>query len=161
MEQQFVDVLSCKEEVKNSLGDYGDQFCNYSDYQYICDVISEISDSNVDIFYYDLFEWCKENFEYVEKAIGEGLCDLSNPDIPKMIQAGQYTKIQQDLYNNLDAIMYNYCMNYILNALQLEKITKEQDEQIQEKCTDVDNNDTLEDFTDFINKLLNINNEEE
>ena len=161
MEQQFVDVLSCKEEVKNSLGDYGDQFCNYSGYQYICDVIFKIPDSNVDISYYDLFDWCKENFEYVEEAIGEGLCDLYNPDIPKMIQAGQYIKIQQDLYNNLDAIMYDYCMNYILNALQLEKITKEQDEQIQEKCTDVDNNDTLEDFTDFINELLNINNEEE
>ena len=161
MEQQFVNVLSCKEEVKNSLGDYGDQFCDYSGYQYICDVISDISDNSVDIGYYDVFEWCKLNYEYVEEAIQGGLCDLSNPDIPRMIQAGQYIKIEQDLYNNLDTIMYNYCMNYLLNNLKIEEITEEQEEQIQEKCTDVDHNDTLEDFTDFIDELLNINNEEE
>ena len=137
-----------------NLGELGDRFCDYSGYCYICDVISEIADSNIDIYYYDLFKWLPDNYSYVEEAIENGLCDTSKADIPKMIQAGQYEAFTQDLYTNLDEIMFNYCLNYIKYDLKLETITQSQYDELAKKCTNVDNNDTLEDFTNFVNELL-------
>lgn len=158
---ELLNVSDLKADIHNDLGEYGDNFCDYSGYQYICDVISEIADSNIDIYYADLFEWCKHNYEWVEEAIAQGLCDLQNPDIPKMIQAGQYEYNTQDLYENLDSIMLNYCLNYIEHDLELTEITQEQFEKIENKCTNVDNNDTLEDFEDFLKELFETEEEEE
>lgn len=48
------------EELKKDLylGDYGEEITNYSS-GYVCDILTEIADNNVDIYYYDLFEWAK------------------------------------------------------------------------------------------------------
>ena len=55
------------EELKKDLylGDYGEEIANYSS-GYICDILTEIADNNVDIYYYDLFEWAKNNFSIIE-----------------------------------------------------------------------------------------------
>ena len=57
------------------------------------DAITELADSNVDIYNSDLLEWVKNNYNYVEEAIdefgtakdGEGRADFI-----KQIQQGQY-----------------------------------------------------------------------
>ena len=49
---------------------HGNQIVNYSD-GYIGDVFSEIADSNIDIYVVDLFEWGKNNFEYINEATEE------------------------------------------------------------------------------------------
>lgn len=143
-----------KKELENSLGEFGSQFCDYSGHHYICDVISEIADSNIDIYYYDLFKWLPDNYSYVEEAIENGLVDTSNADIPKMIQAGQYEYNTQNLYENLDSIMLYYCLDYIENTLNIEELTESQYEELENKCTNVDNNDTLEDFEEFCDELF-------
>ena len=146
-------VLDLKPE-KYELGELGDRFCDYSGHQYICDVITEIADSEIDIYIYNLFEWAKTNYEWVEEAIAQGLCSTSNPDIIKMLQAGQYEQNTCDLYTHLDAIMLNYCLNYIKYYLEKDTITDDQFEELQNQCTDVDNNDTLDVFEDFCTELF-------
>lgn len=156
----LVNVLDMKPE-KYELGQLGDRFCDYSGYQYICDVITEIADNEIDIYTYNLFEWAKTNYEWVEEAIAQGLCDTSNPDIIKMLQAGQYEQNSSDLYNHLDASILNFCLNYIHYDLGHETMTQEQFDELDSRCTNVDNNDTLEDFEEFCNELFEEEEEEE
>lgn len=153
MQNEMKKTLDYKPE-KYELGELGEYFVDYSGHHYICDVISEIADNNVDIYTYDLFEWAKRNYEWVEEAIAQGLCDTSNPDIPRMLIAGQYEQNTHDLYEHLDASILNYCLNYIAYDLKQEFISDEQFEKLQDKCTDVDNNDTLEMFEEFCTELL-------
>lgn len=149
-------ITDLQAEIKNDLGEYGDRFTEYEGHQYICDVITEIADNNVDIYYYNLFEWVKNNWEWVDEACSEfGMPDCKDSNIIiKLIQQGQFMCNERDLYDNLDSSILNYCLDYINRALDHETITQSQYEELQEKCTNVDNNDTLEDFEDFCKKLF-------
>ena len=158
-EDNLINVFDMKPE-KYELGDIGDSFCDYSGHHYICDVISEIADNNIDIYNYNLFEWAKTNYEWVEEAIAQGLCDMSNPDIIKMLQAGQYEQNTSDLYEHLDAIMLNFCLKYIEYDLGHETMTQEQFDELYSHCTNVDNNDTLDMFEDFCKELFETKEEE-
>ena len=153
-------VLDLKPE-EYELGELGYRFCDYSGSHYISDVISDIADSEIDICAYSLFEWAKTNYEWAEEAIAQGLCDTSNPDILKILQAGQYEQNTADLYDHLDAIMLNYCLNYIKYNLEKDTITDDQFEELQNQCTNVNNNDTLDMFEDFCTELFESEEDEE
>ena len=62
------------------------------------DMISELSDSKVDIYYYDLRKWSVDNYGYIEDAISEFGIDEKNPDFHKMIQMGQYLAYSNEFY---------------------------------------------------------------
>lgn len=147
--EKMVNVKEKKEEYKNNLNyTYCDNICDYSD-GYICDVITEIADNNVDIYYYDLFEWAKNNFD----AINEANDELGTPnDIIKQIQQGQYLQIERELYDNFDDMIKLYIYDFIYNVLNIEEITEEQAEKIDD--SNFDNNDKLDDVNDFINDLF-------
>lgn len=143
-----------KEELKNNLYDtYCDNICDYSD-GYICDIISEISDNNIDVYYYNLFEWCKTNFSYVNDWIVE--CGSSG-DIIKDVQGGQYKQISEELYENMEEMLLLFTYDYLYkNEIILN------DEQLEELESDIsimDNNDRLEEIIDKINELKNGGNE--
>ena len=149
-----------KKELMQQLetGDYGDQFTSYSD-GYIGDVISEIADSNVDIYYSDLFEWVKDNYGYCEDAVKEGLISLDKDfDFIKLMQIGQYEQNTQDLYENLDdSIKY-----FIYDNIEFEEISEELQEFIDDLCDDVDNNEQLENILEQVKEFIeNIKDEEE
>lgn len=158
-ESNLINVLDMKPE-SYELGNIGDRFCDYSGHHYICDVISEIADSEIDIYTYNLFEWAKTNYEWIEEAIAQGLCDTSKPDVIKMLQAGQYEQNTSDLYEHLDAIMLNFCLNYIKYDLGHETMTQEQFDELDSQCTNVDNNDTLDMFEEFCTNLFEAKEEE-
>lgn len=138
-----------KEELKNNLNNtYCDNICNYSE-GYICDIITEIANNNVDIYYNDLFEWCKGNFSYVNDWIEE--CGSSN-DIIKDIQGGQYKQISEEIYENLEDMMLLFAYDYMFN----NDITLS-DEQLEELESDIsimDHNNTLDEIIDAINERL-------
>jgi len=144
------------EDLKKDLniGECGDNFCDYGGNQYICDVISYIADNNIDVYTYDLLKWLPDNYEWVEEAISQGLCDTSKPDIPRMIMMGQYVYYTDNLYKNLDDIMLNYCLHFIMCDLLQEDISEDDFEKLKEKCTNVDNNETLDIFEDFCRELF-------
>lgn len=62
------------------------------------DMISELADSKVDIYYYDLRKWSVDNYNYIEDAISEFGVDTENPDFHKMIQSGQYLAYSNEFY---------------------------------------------------------------
>jgi len=66
--------------------------------------IHMITDGNIDIYTSDLMKWFAENYEYVERAIEEGLTDTSKADIPAMAQAGQYMQLNEELYALIEEI---------------------------------------------------------
>lgn len=141
------------EELKKDLylGDYGEEITNYSS-GYVGDILTEIADNNVDIYYYDLFEWAKNNFSIIEEANEEmGI----NPDITKQIQQGQFYSYQRELYENLEDIMKYYVFNYIQEALEIEEITEEQLNELEFEINFTDNNEELENINDKINEIFN------
>lgn len=57
--------------------------------------LHEIIDSYICIYYYELRQWAVDNWEFVEEAMEEGLCEGVS-DYHKLIQIGQYVSLRQD-----------------------------------------------------------------
>lgn len=53
-------------------------------------------DGKIDIYYYDLRRWAVDNYESIESAMEEGLCE-GEKDFHKLIQAGQYYFYNQQM----------------------------------------------------------------
>jgi len=75
--------------------------------------LHEIIDSHIDLYYYDLRIWAVENWEYVEEALEEGICEGVN-EYHKMIQAGQYMALSEyarcfvdELFNDYNGVLFN------------------------------------------------------
>lgn len=146
------------EELKNSLEsevlDLFDEAVGYNEDSYICDVITEVSDSNVNIYNSDLLKWSADNYSYIEDAISEfGFAKNSEgePDFIKCIQQGQYLYYKELFYDNLDSFIQYYKLNYLKDNGIIEI-----DDQIIDdvESTSCDDNSTLQDVIDEINEIL-------
>ena len=135
------------DELKNDLciGDLGEYFCDYDNGD-VGDIITEIADAHIAIYYSDIFEWAKNNVGYIEKALrefGTPQDSNGNADFIKIIQQGQYYANEQDLYENLkDTILFRI-YDYIQHDLDIAEITEEQQAKI-EALNVEDNNERLE-----------------
>ena len=126
---------------------YGNNITQY-DSGYICDVFSEIADSNVDIYTSDLFDWGKNNMYYIDEAPKE----FGDPhDILRQIQQGQYYAYEQELYENKDDIIKYFAYTY-LNDNNI-KLNVEQEEDLDDYLSSVDSNDKLEDIIDYCKNI--------
>ena len=126
---------------------YGNNITQY-DIGYICDVFSEIADSNVDIYTSDLFDWGKNNMYYIDEATKE----FGDPhDILRQIQQGQYYAYEQELYENKDDIIKYFAYTY-LNDNNI-KLNVEQEEDLDDYLSSVDSNDKLEDIIDYCKNI--------
>lgn len=135
-----------------------DLLCRVEDYthtsdSYICDIISEIADSETDIYYSGLIDWLQndcdavENIEYAVKEFG---IDSNNFDFMKLIQQGQYYGHEQHLYENLNEIGKVWLLAYLRDKENLQEITDEQAEFIDD--LDTDSNDRFSDLLDKWNE---------
>lgn len=143
------------EELKKDLylGDYGEKIANYSS-GYICDILTEIADNNVDLYNYDLLQWVANdsyNIAYCDEAKDE----LGADGLIAMIQGGQYLKYSSNLYENLENIVKYYVFDYIENVLKLEEITEEQLNELEFEIDFTDNNEKLENINDKIDNVFN------
>lgn len=140
--------------LKNNLLDtFGDQITNYNS-GYICDIFSEIADCNVDIYDYDLYDWAKNNYAYIDEAT----CEYSRPgNIVKEIQQGQYYKYETDLNKNKSDILLLYTYNY-LNENDII-LTEEQEEEMTDYVSSLNSNDKLEDINFYCDQILEKDNE--
>ena len=66
-------------------------------------ILHQIIDSYIDIYYYDIRKWAVDNWEFVEEAIDEGLCDGVS-DYHKLIQTGQYVALRGEAYDIVESI---------------------------------------------------------
>ena len=125
--------------------------CDYSSTQYLCDTINEIADNSVDIYNYDLLEWCKDNYFYIEYALDEyGTPTDSNgkADFIRIIQQGQYYQNLEEIHDNLDDMLKIYILD-LLQKEEIEEITQEQEEKIDELVENWKDNDCLGSLEDI------------
>lgn len=126
---------------------------------YICDTISEIVDSETDIYYSDLIDWLRndsDSIESIEYTVKEFGIDSNNFDFMKLIQQGQFYQNEQRLYENIDAIGKIWLLAYLKDKENLQEITDEQAEFIDD--LDTDSNDRFSDLLDKWNEY-NENND--
>lgn len=124
-----------------------EQYLNSS--SYICDAISEQADSNIDIYYSDLFEWAKHHFGEIEEANEE----LGAPnDMIKQIQQAQFLYNERQLYDELEEIIL-YAV--LLEAKEhAEEVTKEQFGELLEIAEHLDNSDRFDDIKDAVKEVF-------
>lgn len=141
----YEDIL--KDLESNLSFTYGNNITQY-DSGYICDIFSEIADSNVDIYTSDLFDWGKNNMYYIDEATKE----FGDPhDILRQIQQGQYYAYEQELYENKDDIIKYFAYTY-LNDNNI-KLNVKQEEDLDDYLSSVDSNDKLEDIIDYCKNI--------
>lgn len=147
------------QELKKDLftGDLGDRFRDY-DKGFICDIISEIADNNIDMYTVDLLEWAKNNFSYIEEGLDEyGTPTDSNgkADFLRIIQQGQYIEYERDLYDNLEDSLIYFMYDYIEKDLEILELTEEQNDNLLD-FDFTNNNEELENLIDHIKEVLQI-----
>ena len=127
---------------------------------YVSDIINEFCDNNVDIYYYDIFEWAKNNFEYVEQSImefGDVARDGDNtPDLPRTIQCGQFLKNSNDIYEDIKTISEIMTIDYLLdNDIDCDVV----DVGILLDNVDISEHMKFDDVIDYIKEYLKIGDE--
>lgn len=149
-------IEEIKERNKNNKIDVS-SFCDYNGNDYLDDIINEIADNYVDIYYNDLFDWAKDNFSYINDAISEyGLSD--NTDIVNQIQMGQYYENNEEIYNSEDDMLSIYIYD-ILDKHNIDELTEEQNDIIYDLVKDMKDDNKLYDEDYIISEVMN--NEEE
>lgn len=76
-------------ELLDNVGDCLDEY----------ELISEVANSIIDFYYYDLGIWAVENYKYIEDSVKEYGIDERDFDYHKMIQSAQYYKFNKELSN--------------------------------------------------------------
>lgn len=147
------------EDLKEGLniGYFGDCFCNYN-CGYISDIVSEIADNNIDVYYANLFAWATNNTTYIEEALqefGEPRRKDNTIDFIKIIQGGQYYAYERELYDNLEDNLKFFMYDYIEKILKLDEITEEQNKQLL-NWDFADNNEKLEHLIKHIKEAIKI-----
>ena len=156
-----------KEDLKGRMNDLSVDFA--SDYDintssYLSDLFNEYADSQVDIYYNDLFEWCKDNYEYVEKAVAEFGVDSKNFDFIGIIRSGQFLYNERQLFEDGKEIVELMVVNYLLeNEEEIEKELEENELEamFDELESQFDDCERLENVLDIINEYIKIEENEE
>lgn len=152
--------LKVSEIQRNKLNSYIDCLNDY-DNGYICDIISEIADSNTSIYHSDIIEFISNNVEEVNGAIKELGWDGCGGDLYKAGQAAEFEKNENEMYNELEEGLFNVALSHIQYTMEIEEISDEQLDEIEGLCSDTDNNDRLDDFLEKVEEIVNGEEEEE
>lgn len=153
-------VIEKMEELKKGIDDEVlDLFENGVDYNgccCICDMITEVADSSVDVYNDDLLDWAKNNYDFIEDALDEfGTPQDSNgkADFFQMIRQGEFLYYDNLFYDNIDNFIKYYVLKYLIDnkiSIDDEKL----EELLEVDSTDIDNNDYLEDIDDYVEEFL-------
>lgn len=129
---------------------------------YISDLVHEVADDQVDIYWSDLSRWLNEargSEGYMERAINEGFVDVSCYDFFNHIQAAQYLYIEDEINGALDDCdtVAAAAMRYLVSE-EIEEITGEQLGEIESlKLSDFD---TFEEFNETVLEIVSPDEEE-
>lgn len=147
-----VKIEDLKREVEKNFESYEEYITEYYNYQNdVDDIIHDIADNNVDIYNYDLLEWAKDNYSYIEDYVKEFGIDSQNFDFIGIIRGGQYLYIEQTLYNNKES-MLEYLAYYILDDKGFTEIEEEKATEI--SMINFDSIETIDELEEEINNIL-------
>lgn len=153
-------MLKVSEIERNNLDSFIDCLNDY-DNGYICDIISEIADSHTSIYYSDIIDFISNNVEEVNDAIEDLGWEGCGSDLYKAGQAAECRKNENDMYNELEEGLFNVALSHIQYTMEVEEISDEQLDEIDNLCYCTNNNDRLEDFLEIVEEIVNGNIEEE
>jgi hypothetical protein len=158
-EYDLLGQLGNEEDALDSfVNDYTD-----SNHSYVCDIISEVADSSVPIYYNEIWEDAREIEEYIGEAIAQGLYEVSGTDfdLHKLFQAGYYQYYTQSLYQNLDEMVFNFMadmVNEYLDNLDENVIAEldlvEVEDKIEQYADNFDHNDKIGDIIDEADDII-------
>lgn len=129
---------------------------------YICDAITELADSYIPIYNFDVWDKVSDIQEYIEEAIAEGLVSTEGEvDLIKIFQSGYYQYYSRSLYNNLDVLAFNYIadkVNESINSLDEGTQTSidfdEIESAIESETDNYDNNNQFDDLEDTAQDII-------
>lgn len=147
-----VKIEDLKKELEKQFESYEEYITEYYNYQDdIYDIIHDMADNNVDIYTYDLMEWVKGNYTYVEDYIREFGIDSSNFDFIGAVRGGQYLYIEEKLLEN-KSIMLEYLAYYILQDEDIEEL--EEDKATEVSMINFDNIDSITELEDELHEIM-------
>jgi len=157
----------------NLLGELSDEqdmlesFINdYKHTTYVGDAITQAADSATPIYNADIKRNAWDIEEYVEEAIASGLVDTSNINLMDMFKAGYYQYYTQSLYDNLDAMVYNYIVDEINEYIdsnideEIELDFESIEEHIEDESDNFDNNNQMSILDDIIQGVKDLIDEQ-
>jgi len=144
--------INLKEEFDSlRLSDLGEEVAtNYND-GHLCDIITEVADSNIDIYNCDLLEWAKSHLGEIEEAAKEF---GATEDIIKAIQQGQFYVYSGELYEELEYIIKGIALDYLISIDA--QITAEQLEELFSRLDEIDNGNTFDDIREIATEIMNV-----
>lgn len=96
------DVINLLEDSELTSDDVVDQYDLYNELDYDGSLHGLI-DGAIDIYSYDLRKWSLDNYNFIEDAIEEGLCEGVS-DFHKLIQAGQYVANREEMESCIEIV---------------------------------------------------------
>ena len=147
-----VKIEDLKREVEKDFESCEEYITEYYNYQNdVDDIIQDMADNNVNIYTYDLLEWVKNNYSYVEDYVKEFGIDSQNFDFMDAVRGGQYLYIEQTLYNNKE-LMLEYLAYYILEYKGITEIEEEKATEI--SMINFDRIETIDELEEEIDNIL-------
>lgn len=124
-----VKIEDLKKECRKYFESYEDYIIDYYNYSNnVDDILYQIANDNVDIYTYDLMEWLKDNYSYVEDYVKEFGIDANNFDFLAIVSGGQFIQIEESLHNNrmniLEFLAYYIIEQYGIKEIEEEKATE-------------------------------------
>lgn len=139
---------------RENLSGYSQDFITDSDAnssQYICDAISEFSDTNTSIYYYNIMEFIKENPDAVNDAINEFGWDGCGGDLYKAGQMAECMSIEREINEEIEDIIKYITLDFIDSTDE----ANDEAERIWESLDDDKQNELLTDFLDNLEMIDN------
>ncbi|AII27929.1 ocr-like anti-restriction [Bacillus phage Bobb] len=134
---------------------------DYDGNTYICDATMEIADRFIPIYDGELWKNAEDIEDYIKESVCQGGLDTDNFSLARLFQGGYYQYYTESLYNNLDDILYNHAVNLVNEKLKGEEVSQEVYGNIaadlDELCTDVDHNDTFDQFDAKVLEIIENN----
>jgi len=151
------DLLQNLDDEKDVLWSFVNE---YDGGTYLCDAITEITDSATPIYSYDIWENAKEIREYIEEAVEQGLTE-GVADIEKIMQMGYYQYYTQSLYDNLDTMVFNFMARKMNEFLyENEEIVDLDINAIESffegESKDFDNNESFDDIESIVDETIQV-----
>lgn len=143
-------------KLKNTL-EYGYLIKDYLDStNTIDDIINEISEDSIDIYYSELLQFVQDHSEYMDTVVQNGMY-VVNPqtyDFFAHIQAAQWGYINDELHNSASDIVllaaYVHCQN-----IGKENLTEDENNQLIDIVNDIDiTNDSFADECESIDEIF-------
>jgi hypothetical protein len=131
------------------------EFMDYNGSTCICEAISEIAEGNVSVYNSDICEntWNLYSSGSYEDASNEGLMGDSN-DLIKNLMCAWFYYNEEQLNNNVDAMVHNYAIAYMEDnniVVDIEEL-----EAIEGSLEVIDNNSTFDMISDVVDNVVNM-----